>query len=91
MGGSSDAYRCGACRGRGVRVYEHTAPWFGGLRTDVRFLQCRRCQAGRLLFAEVEPWRGPELEAIALRPVDRATAGRDRRLAVELEAFADEG
>ena len=80
-------YRCGACRRAGVGLHEGMLePELPDVR--LRLLLCAACGAAAAFLVGLEPWRGPELEAIALRPTDRDEACRDGLVELTLELLA---
>ena len=80
-------YRCGACRRTGVGLHEGMLePELPDVR--LRLLLCAACGAARAYVAGLDPWRGPELETVALRPEDREAAERDALVELALELLA---
>ena len=81
------AYRCGACRRGAADLFEGMLePRLPDVR--LRLLLCAACGAARACVVGLDPWRGAELEAIALRPEDREAAGRDALVELALDLLA---
>jgi hypothetical protein len=83
------AYRCGACRRGAAGVFEGAIePGLPDVR--LRLLLCAACGAPRACSVGLDPWRGAELEAMALRPEDREAAGHDALVELALDLLAEE-
>ena len=81
------AHKCGACRRMGARIYEGILePGLPELR--LRLLVCGACGAARAFLVGLDPWRGPDLEAIGLRPADREGVRRDGLVELALGLLA---
>ena len=81
------AHTCRACRRVRARIYEGILePGLPELR--LRLLLCGACGAAKAFLVGLDPWRGPDLEAIALRPADREGVRRDGLVDLALELLA---
>ena len=81
MSASPKFYRCGACNTKNAHVRPRAIPHGQEGWLLVRFLSCRRCDAGKTLRDGIDPWRGERIEAAMLRPEHRPGPDAERRAA----------
>ena len=79
MSASPKFHRCGACNTKNAHVRSKAVPYGQEGWLLIRFLSCRRCDAGRPLRDGIDPWRGERVEAAMLRPEHRPGSDAERR------------